>query len=86
MNTPFPAYQGDEPYVFVCYAHENAARVYPEIQRLHEAGVQIWYGEGISPGTRWTNEPNGEEPERGETTCNPTTLPLLRTQFVSAAC
>ena len=23
METPFSAYQGDEPYIFVCYAHED---------------------------------------------------------------
>ncbi len=56
MKRPFTAYQGDEPYVFVCYAHENADAVYPQIQRLHEGGVRIWYDEGISPGTRWPEE------------------------------
>lgn len=56
MQRPFAAYVGDEPYVFVCYAHEDADSVYPEIQRLHEGGVRIWYDEGISPGTRWSDE------------------------------
>jgi TolB-like protein/tetratricopeptide (TPR) repeat protein len=56
MKRPFAAYQGDEPYVFVCYAHEDAEQVYPEIQRLHEGGVRIWYDEGVTPGTRWTDE------------------------------
>ncbi len=56
MKRPFSAYQGDESYVFVCYAHENAGAVYPQIQRLHEGGVRIWYDEGISPGTRWSDE------------------------------
>jgi len=56
MKRPFPAYKGDEPYVFVCYAHENADVVYPELQRLHDAGVHIWYDEGVSPGARWSDE------------------------------
>ena len=56
MKRPFAAYQGDEAYVFVCYAHEDASSVYPEIQRLHEGGVKIWYDEGISPGVRWSDE------------------------------
>ena len=56
MKRPFAAYEGDEPYVFVCYAHEDAGLVYPEIQRLHEGDVRIWYDEGISPGTRWSDE------------------------------
>ncbi len=56
MKKPFAAYTGDEPYVFVCYAHEDSSAVYPEIQRLHESGIRIWYDEGISPGTRWSDE------------------------------
>ncbi|HEY8267009.1 MAG TPA: TIR domain-containing protein [Steroidobacteraceae bacterium] len=56
MKRPFSAYQGDEPYVFVCYAHEDAVGVYPELQRLHDAGVRIWYDEGVSPGARWSDE------------------------------
>ena len=56
MKRPFSAYQGDEPYVFVCYAHENADGVYAELQRLHDAGVRIWYDEGVSPGARWSDE------------------------------
>ncbi len=56
MKRPFSAYQGSEPYVFVCYAHENADKVYPVLQRLHDAGVRIWYDEGVSPGARWSDE------------------------------
>ena len=29
--------------------------VYPEIQWLHTQGVNIWYDEGISPGSEWSN-------------------------------
>ena len=54
MDKPFPAYRGDEPYVFVCYAHDDQAIVYPEIGWLHSRGVNIWYDEGISPGEEWT--------------------------------
>ena len=53
---PFAPYQGDEPYVFVCYAHDDKALVYPEIHRLHEGGVRIWYDEGIYPGVRRTDD------------------------------
>jgi hypothetical protein len=51
MQRPFPAYDGNEPYVFVCYAHDDAGEVYPEITRLKDAGVNIWYDEGIAPGS-----------------------------------
>jgi TolB-like protein len=56
MERPFPAYKGDEPYVFVSYAHDDAELVYPEIVRLREAGFNIWYDEGISPGATWRDE------------------------------
>jgi len=56
LETPFPAYQGDEPYVFICYAHDDQAVVHPEITWLHEQGVNVWYDEGISPGEEWSEE------------------------------
>ncbi len=56
MEKPFAAYKGDEPYVFVCYAHEDADIIYPEIKALHDKGVNIWYDEGISAGRVWREE------------------------------
>ena len=53
MDRPFPAYKGDEPYIFVCYAHEDSAVVYPELVQLREQGLNIWYDEGISAGKNW---------------------------------
>lgn len=54
MQRPFTAYDGDEPYVFVCYSHEDGVLVYPEIVRLHESGFNIWYDEGIAPASEWS--------------------------------
>jgi hypothetical protein len=56
MEKPFPAYNGEEPYVFVCYAHADEDVVYPEINSLHGQGINIWYDEGVSPGEEWTEE------------------------------
>ena len=56
METPFPAYRGDEPYFFVCYAHDDDDIVYPELAWLHERGVNLWYDEGISAGKIWREE------------------------------
>jgi|TARA_Y100000310_G_scaffold279711_1_gene298992 TolB-like protein/Flp pilus assembly protein TadD len=56
MERPFPAYQGEQPYIFVSYAHADAAIVYPEIRRLQEAGLNVWWDEGISPGQRWSDQ------------------------------
>ncbi|HEY5647737.1 MAG TPA: TIR domain-containing protein [Pseudomonadales bacterium] len=56
MDKPFPAYDGKEPYVFVSYSHEDNASVYPELQRLHDRGFNIWYDEGLRPGSEWHSE------------------------------
>lgn len=56
MDRPFAAYKGSEPYVFVSYAHEDNDSVYAEIQWLKDQGFNIWYDEGISPGSEWHQE------------------------------
>ncbi len=56
MEKPFSAYKGSEPYVFVCYAHKDEAAVYPEIKWLQEQGINVWYDEGVKPGTIWRSE------------------------------
>ena len=56
MTKPFPAYRGSDAYIFVCYAHEDAEIVYTDIALLHESGINVWYDEGISPGTNWRAE------------------------------
>ena len=53
---PFDAYEGEGPYVFVSYAHKDAAIVYEEITHLHEAGVNVWYDEGIEASNEWPEE------------------------------
>lgn len=56
QTPPFPAYDGDGPYVFVCYAHTDRAAIYPELSRLRDAGINVWYDEGITPGSEWSEE------------------------------
>lgn len=53
---PFPAYRGDEPYIFVSYAHKDAKRVFAEIKRFYDANYHVWYDEGIAPGNEWADE------------------------------
>jgi TolB-like protein/Flp pilus assembly protein TadD len=50
------AYRGSESYNFVCYAHSDAAQIYPLIYALSEQGARIWYDEGITPGVSWTED------------------------------
>ena len=56
VQKPFRAYKGDDPYIFVSYAHKDASIVYPEITRLKNEGFNIWYDEGIEPGSVWRQE------------------------------
>ena len=56
MRPPFAAYQGSEAYSFVCYSHADSEVVYPELIWLKDQGLNIWYDEGISPGTIWREE------------------------------
>ena len=53
MAKPFPAYRGTEPYVFVCYSHDDSDLVYADLIWLRDRGVNIWYDEGISAGKNW---------------------------------
>ena len=56
VEKPFAAYSGKDEFVFVCYAHDDAELVYPEIEWLHQQGLNLWYDEGISPGQNWRSE------------------------------
>jgi hypothetical protein len=56
MDRPFPAYDGDDPYVFVSYSHKDSDAVFPEMIWLKESGFNIWYDEGIEAGTEWREE------------------------------
>lgn len=45
--------QVPSPYFFVCYAHANEETVRRDIDALSEAGVNLWYDDGIQVGARW---------------------------------
>ena len=47
------AYQGNEPHVFISYAHKDADLVYPMIAQLQQHGLRLWYDEGIEVGSHW---------------------------------
>ena len=50
------AYSGNDPYIFVSYAHADTDEVYRELSWLNEAGYNIWFDEGISPAHDWPEE------------------------------
>ena len=58
INTriPFEAYKGNDPYIFISYAHKDSNKVFPIISEFHKAGFPIWYDEGIDPGNEWPEE------------------------------
>ncbi len=49
----FTPYEGNEPYIFVSYAHANSPEVMRVISDMHERGYRIWYDEGIEVGSEW---------------------------------
>ena len=53
---PFEAYNGDEPYIFISYAHRDSAEVFKEISQLNDAGYHVWYDEGIEASSEWPEE------------------------------
>ena len=57
MVKPFPAYKGEEPYVFVSYSHADKDLVFAEIRWLQDQGFNVWYdATGIGPGSEWNDE------------------------------
>lgn len=52
---PFRAFQGDEPYVFVGYAHRDVPVAHAALAELDRYGYRIWYDEGITPSRDWAD-------------------------------
>lgn len=53
---PFESYSGNKPFTFVSYAHADKVLVYNAMRAFHEAGLNIWYDDGIPPAEEWQNE------------------------------
>lgn len=52
-NIPFKAYSGNEDYAFISYSHNDHEKVYDDIEKFHNEGINIWYDYGIPTGTIW---------------------------------
>lgn len=50
------AYQGNNPYVFVSYAHKDNEKVLDLIKLLKRKMCRIWYDEGLTPGESWNDD------------------------------
>ena len=53
FQLPFRAHKGDEPFLFVSYAHSDKLQVYPVMDHLNKSGFNVWYDEGISVSEDW---------------------------------
>ena len=49
-------YEGNNPYVFISYAHKDKDIVYDIITALQCRGVRIWYDNGLRAGDEWPEE------------------------------
>ena len=56
MNEPFESYAGEDPYIFVSYAHRDKESVYSTLKYLYDQKINIWYDEGIPPSAEWVEE------------------------------
>ncbi len=50
---PLSAYEGNEPYIFISYSHDDSDTVFSIIRDLQERGFRVWYDAGIEVGTEW---------------------------------
>ena len=62
-NAPAPedrpepeTYDGELPYIFVSYAHQDKENVYNIISSLQKSGIRIWYDKGLRAGNEWPEE------------------------------
>ena len=46
-------YEGNQPYIFISYAHKNRDKVLPILKSLTDSGFRVWYDAGIQVGTEW---------------------------------
>ena len=50
----FAPYEGNEPFIFVSYSHNDTQNIFLIIDELNKAGFRIWYDKGIEWGSIWT--------------------------------
>ena len=48
-------YNGDEPYIFISYAHKDSEIVLPVVRAMQQKGYRVWLDLGIEVGTEWSN-------------------------------
>lgn len=56
ISEPFESYVGQDPYIFISYAHRDKEVVYQCLDYLNNQNINIWYDEGIPPSAEWVEE------------------------------
>lgn len=53
--SPLPdfTYEGNEPYIFASYSHQDHETVLPLLRRMQAQGFRIWFDAGIEHGDAW---------------------------------
>lgn len=49
-------YDGDKPYIFISYSHQDIEKVVSLIRKLQSLGFRIWYDSGVPAGSEWDEE------------------------------
>ena len=49
-------YQGNEPYIFISYAHKDSDQVLPIIESFMDRGFRVWYDDSIEAGKEWRED------------------------------
>ena len=50
---PYEIYEGDKPFIFISYAHDDSHIVMPIVESLQKEGFRVWYDEAIELGSEW---------------------------------
>ena len=53
MMNGLKPYKGNEPYIFISYAHADEQAVGAVLENLEMKGVRFWYDDGIEVGSEW---------------------------------
>ena len=56
IRVSFQPYRGDDPFIFISYAHVDMDRVESDFERLNRAGYRLWYDDAIRPGSEWADD------------------------------
>ena len=49
------SYEGAEPFIYVCYSHQDFEKVLPIIGDMLNQGYRLWWDADIRAGESWTN-------------------------------